>query len=161
LAFDIANMFENSDILCEPVIPESISLNQPYLSSMSTPSISTASTSNPSYKSIYNSSMTSINNFETESKQISSKRVYDGLTKLNNKRLSKTDNNAKFEEEIYNNKIKKSKIDIGISELERTLMIQKIKYDKEKFESEIRQNKICEEILQTELMHKKKMFGIE
>lgn len=101
------------------------------------------------------------NNFETESKQISSKRVYDGLTTLNNKRLTKTDNSTKFEEEIYNNKIKKSKIDVEISELERSFLIQKMNYEKEKFESEIRQNKIREEILLTELMHKKKMFGIE
>ncbi|KAL5237097.1 hypothetical protein ACI65C_004507 [Semiaphis heraclei] len=165
---DSTNMFQNSDILCEPVTPESISFNktfsslsQPYLSSTSTPSISIASTSSPSNKSIYNSSIKSNNNFEIESKQISSKRVYDGLTTLNNKRLTKTDNSAKFEEEIYSYKIKKSKIDIEISELERTLMIQNIKYDKEKFESEVRQNKIREEILLTELMHKKKMFGIE
>jgi len=106
-------MFQNSDILCEPVTPESISLNktflslsQPYL--YSTPSISIASTSNPSNKSIYNYSMKSNNNFETKSKQISSKRVYDGLNNLNNKRLTKTDNSAKFEEEIIHSyKIKK------------------------------------------------------
>jgi len=40
-------------------------------------------------------------------------------------------------------------------------MIQRIKYDKEKFESEVCQNKIREEILLTDLKHKKKSFVVE
>jgi len=107
LAFDIANLFQNSDILCEPVIPESIFLNKTFSSlNQSTPSVSAASTSNSYNKSIiYNSSIKPRKNVESEPKQVSSKRIYDGLATLNNKRLTKTDNSSKFEEEIHDIKI--------------------------------------------------------
>lgn len=113
MAFDIANLFQNSDILGGPVIPEPIFLNKTFSSlNQSTPSVSAASTSNSSDKSIiYNFSIKSRKNVESEPKQVSSKRIYDGLATLNNKRLTKTNNSSKFEEEINDIKIKKSKID--------------------------------------------------
>jgi len=140
-------------VICDTLEPQSRSLNESVPSSSCTPK------SNLSENVISAKSKNIIN--VNESKQISSKKVYEGLSVLNNKRLTKTENTTKFEDELHGIKLKKAKVDLEVSELEKTLMTQKIKFEVERLESESRQNKLKEEILLLELKHKKKMFGLE
>ncbi|VVC26281.1 Myb/SANT-like DNA-binding domain [Cinara cedri] len=99
--------------------------------------------------------------FNNSKQNNSTRKVYDGCSILYNKRLSQTENNLKYEEELHRIKIKKANAELEVSELERTFLIQKMRYENEKLESELRQNKLREEILLLELKHKKKMFNLE
>lgn len=112
----------------------------------------------PTFPSVANSASSSPFS-DRNKKNLSTKKVYDGLRVLNDKRLQKTDIDSKFKNELYDLKLKKAKIDYETSQIENTLMTQKLKFEVEKLESEARQNKIKEELLLLELNHKKKMLG--
>jgi len=91
----------------------------------------------------------------------SNKKIYEGLAVLNDKRLEKTEKTSKFEDELYKIKLLKAKSELETCQLEHNLMAKRFKYESEKMESDVRQNKLKEEMLLLELTHKKKMWGMD
>lgn len=87
------------------------------------------------------------------------KKIYEGLAVLNDKRLEKTEKTSKFEDELYKIKLLKTKSELETCQLEHNLMAKQFKYESEKMESDVRQNKLREELLLLELKHKKKKCG--
>lgn len=57
-------------------------------------------------------------------------------------------------------KLKKARLKLETVELEKSLMVKRMKNEINRIESEIRQNQIKEEILLLELKHKKKILDM-
>jgi len=130
----------------------------------STPKTSSStSTSFPSNtpQHIRHAESSSLSNSKQTSSTTGNKKIYEGLAVLNDKRLKKTEKTSEFEDEMHKIKLLKAKSELETCQLEHNLMVKRFKYESEKMESEVRQNKIKEDILLLELRHKKKMWGIE
>lgn len=82
-------------------------------------------------------------------------KVYESLENISNQRLGLITTKEKFHEHYNDLKIKKAKIELEIAEIEREMLIEKLKSDKEHYISQYKQDKLKEEILEHELNQKK------
>ncbi|KAF0713510.1 Myb DNA-bind 5 domain-containing protein [Aphis craccivora] len=82
-------------------------------------------------------------------------KVYESLENISNQRLGLNTTKEKFHEHYNDLKIKKAKIELEIAEIEREMLIEKLKSDKEHYISQYKQDKLREEILEHELNQKK------
>lgn len=80
-----------------------------------------------------------------------SKKVYEGLNILTSKHLNLIEGKEQLKENLNMSILKKSKLQLEITEMEHKAMVLRLDSEKEKFESEQRQNKLKEQILESEL----------
>jgi len=82
-------------------------------------------------------------------------KVYESLENISNQRLGLNTTKEKFHEHYNDLKIKRAKIELEIAEIEREVLIEKLKSDKEHYISQYKQDKLRAEILEHELNQKK------
>lgn len=84
-----------------------------------------------------------------------SKKVYEGLNRLTSKRLDMAESKEKLKDNLNYLALKKSNLLLVITEMEQRIMVLRHDTEKEKGDSELRQNKLKEQILESELRQNK------
>lgn len=89
-------------------------------------------------------------------KQVSStKKVYEGLNRLTSKYLNLIEDKEKHKDNLNSLALQKSKLQLKIIEMEYDVMVLRQDTEREKCGSELKQNKLKEQILESELKQNK------
>lgn len=83
------------------------------------------------------------------------KKVYEGLNLLTSKHLDIVESKEKLKDNLNLLAIKKSKLQLEITEMEQKIMVLRYDTEQQKCDSELKQNKLKELILESELRQNK------